>query len=134
MKWFDLTRTFFTDECSVWFDSSRVIVWTKKGQTIFAPTFSTQQKVHLWGRISLMGTSHLNILKQNLNQEVYIITLNESLTEEARAMYGQNWILPGLPTLRFLPLFLPSSRPPAKLLKLPLFRKLFIYLDFMTYK
>ncbi|KAI6651091.1 hypothetical protein LOD99_5668 [Oopsacas minuta] len=85
MKCFDWSKTFFTDECSVWLDSGRVNLWIKKGQTVHLPTFRHPSKVHLWGGISIMGTTHLRIFPENFNQVVYISTLRECLIEEANA-------------------------------------------------
>ena len=93
MKGFDWSKTFFTDECSVWLDSGRVNVWTKNGQPIILPTFKHPSKVHLWGGISLMGTTHLKIFTENFNQAVYISTLSECLIEEAKGKYGESWVL-----------------------------------------
>ena len=47
MKALDWSKTFFTDECSVWLDSGRVNVWTKNGRSIHLPTFKHPSKVHL---------------------------------------------------------------------------------------
>ncbi|KAI6648132.1 hypothetical protein LOD99_11941 [Oopsacas minuta] len=93
MKCFDWSKTFFTDECSVWLDSGRVNMWIKKGQTVHLPTFRHPSKVHLWGGISIMGTTHRRIFTENSNQVVYISTLRECLIEEANAKYGDSWVL-----------------------------------------
>ena len=92
MKGFEWSKTFYTDERSVWLDSGRVNVWTKKGQSIHLPTFKHPSKVNLWGGISLMGTTCLKIFTENFNQVVYISTHSECLIEEANAKYG-SWVL-----------------------------------------
>ena len=40
-----------------------------------------------------MGATPLCIFTENFNQQVYISTLNGHLIEQARALYGQNWVL-----------------------------------------
>ena len=41
----------------------------------------------------MMGATPLCIFTENFNQQVYISTLNGYLIEQARALYGQNWVL-----------------------------------------
>ena len=93
MKGFDWSKTFFTDECSIWLDSGKVKVWTKKGQRVQLPSYRHPSKVHVWGRISVMGTTPLCIFTENFNQQRYISTLNGYLIEQAKALYGSEWTL-----------------------------------------
>ena len=93
MKGFDWSKAMFTDECSVWLNSRRVKVWTKRGQRVQFPYFKHPNKVHIWGGISILGTTPLRILTENFNQQVYIDTLNECLVTQANALYGNDWYL-----------------------------------------
>ena len=93
MKAQDWYKVFFTDECSIWMNSGRIYVWTKKGQPISLPTFKHPTKLHIWGGISVMSKCNLAIFSENFNQEVYKKVLNECLIQEANALYGNQWVL-----------------------------------------
>ncbi|KAI6648331.1 hypothetical protein LOD99_12140 [Oopsacas minuta] len=41
------SKVFFTDECSIWMNSSKIYVLTKKGQLINLPTFKHPAKTYL---------------------------------------------------------------------------------------
>ncbi|KAI6660608.1 hypothetical protein LOD99_10385 [Oopsacas minuta] len=69
---------------------SKRIAWCKEMKCF---DWRHPSKVHLWGGISIMGTTHLRIFTENFNQVVYISTLRECLIEEANAKYGDSWVL-----------------------------------------
>ncbi|KAI6654438.1 hypothetical protein LOD99_834 [Oopsacas minuta] len=87
------SKVFFTDECSIWMNSGKIYVWTKKGQPINLPTFKHPAKLHIWGGISVMGKTNLKVFTENFNQERYKTVLNECLIQEANALYGNQWVL-----------------------------------------
>ena len=92
MRGQDWSKVFFTDECSIWMNTGKIYVWTKKGQPINLPTFKHSSKLHIWGGISVMGKTNL-IFTENFNQEQYKTVLNECLIHEANALYGNQWVL-----------------------------------------
>ena len=47
MKEFDWSKTFFTDECSIWLDSGKIKVWTKRVQRVNLPSYRHPSKVHV---------------------------------------------------------------------------------------
>ena len=68
-------------------------MWTKKGQRVQLPTYRHPSKVHVWGGISVIGTTPLCIFNENFNRQLYILTLNGYLIEQAKAFYGSEWTL-----------------------------------------
>ena len=93
MRGQDWSNVFFTDECSIWMNSGKIHVWTRKGQNINVPTFKHPCKLHIWGGISVMGKTNLAIFSENFNQEIYIKVLNDCLIQEANALYANQWVL-----------------------------------------
>ena len=83
---------FFSDECSIWLQSGRIMLWTKGKRPVMNIPRHTP-KLHIWGAISSRGTTPIKVFKNNFNSIHYCNVLNEVLLETANALYPDGWKL-----------------------------------------
>ena len=80
------SKIIFSDECSIWLQSSKIQVWTK-GQKPVINIPGHTPKLHIWGGISARGATPIKVFRHNFNSVHYCNVLNEVLLETANVLY-----------------------------------------------
>ena len=86
----DWKKVVFTDESMFQFYSNNLRCWGKKRTSISVPKY--RPKVHVWGGISMLGTTTFAIKIGKVNSEIYQRILDENL-ESMYALYGHDFSL-----------------------------------------
>ena len=85
-------KIIFSDECSIWLNQGRILMWNK-GERPILNIPRHIPKVHIWGGISARGTTPAKIFRQNFNSEHYCNVLSEVLFQTAATLYPDGWKL-----------------------------------------
>ena len=93
-KNYDFSNVIFADEASFWLHSHPQKMWIKKGEEHLAETTAHPAKVNVWGYITQDGILTLETFQENLNAELLVEIMKDSLTSKMNRKYGKGrWVL-----------------------------------------
>ena len=90
---FNWENVIFTDESSIWVYPNNVKLWTKSASAPLYRRPKYSPKFHVWGGISLLGTTPLCVFEGNLTSQRYTDILENFLLPNADVFFGNDWIL-----------------------------------------
>ena len=68
---FNWNNLIFSYECSIWTYPLKLNSWAKNSQVPLYQRWKHSQKFHVWGGVSLRGTTPLCVFLGNMNSEMY---------------------------------------------------------------